>query len=80
MRVLVVEDYQPLALSVSQGLREAGYAVDTAADGEEHRKNRLCPDDFASNVEHDDISTFGMRRQSACATACPSELLQHAID
>jgi DNA-binding response OmpR family regulator len=35
MRVLVVEDYAPLARSVTQGLREAGYAVDLAADGEE---------------------------------------------
>jgi DNA-binding response OmpR family regulator len=35
MRVLVVEDYEPLARSVAQGLREAGYAVDLAADGEE---------------------------------------------
>jgi DNA-binding response OmpR family regulator len=34
MRVLVVEDYQPLRESVVQGLREAGYAVDEAADGE----------------------------------------------
>jgi DNA-binding response OmpR family regulator len=35
MRVLVVEDYEPLARSVTQGLREAGYAVDLSADGEE---------------------------------------------
>ncbi len=35
MRVLVVEDYPPLVRSISQGLREAGYAVDTATDGEE---------------------------------------------
>ena len=35
MRVLLVEDYQPLARSVAQGLREAGYAVDVAGDGEE---------------------------------------------
>ncbi len=35
MRVLVVEDYPPLMRSVSQGLREAGYAVDTASDGVE---------------------------------------------
>jgi DNA-binding response OmpR family regulator len=34
MRVLLVEDYEPLARSVTQGLREAGYAVDAAADGE----------------------------------------------
>jgi DNA-binding response OmpR family regulator len=35
MRVLVVEDYAPLARSVSQGLREEGYAVDVSGDGEE---------------------------------------------
>jgi DNA-binding response OmpR family regulator len=33
MRVLVVEDFEPLRESIAQGLREAGYAVDTAADG-----------------------------------------------
>ncbi len=35
MRVLVVEDYEPLRESLSQGLREAGYAVDVSGDGEE---------------------------------------------
>ncbi len=35
MRVLLVEDYAPLARSVTQGLREAGYAVDAAGDGED---------------------------------------------
>jgi DNA-binding response OmpR family regulator len=34
LRILVVEDYPPLAKSLTQGLREAGYAVDTASDGE----------------------------------------------
>jgi DNA-binding response OmpR family regulator len=34
MRLLLIEDYLPLVRSVSQGLREAGYAVDTAMDGE----------------------------------------------
>jgi two-component system, OmpR family, copper resistance phosphate regulon response regulator CusR len=33
MRVLVVEDFQLLRESICQGLREAGYAVDAAADG-----------------------------------------------
>ena len=33
MRLLLVEDYGPLARSVAQGLREAGYVVDAAADG-----------------------------------------------
>src|SRR5882672_2422412 len=35
MRVLLIEDYPPLARSLAQGLREAGYAVDATADGEE---------------------------------------------
>ena len=35
MRVLVVEDYEPLRRRIVQGLREAGYAADSAADGEE---------------------------------------------
>jgi DNA-binding response OmpR family regulator len=34
MRLLVIEDYLPLLRSMGQGLQEAGYAVDTAADGE----------------------------------------------
>lgn len=35
MRVLVIEDYELLRDSVSQGLREAGFAVDAAASGEQ---------------------------------------------
>lgn len=35
MRVLLIEDYEPLARSLTQGLREAGYAVDATGDGEE---------------------------------------------
>jgi DNA-binding response OmpR family regulator len=34
MKVLVVEDFQPLRESLTQGLREAGYAVDECSDGE----------------------------------------------
>src|ERR1700737_3237790 len=33
MRILVVEDDPDLARSISQGLQEAGMAVDTVADG-----------------------------------------------
>ena len=33
MRVLVVEDYQLLRESLASGLKQLGYAVDTAADG-----------------------------------------------
>ena len=35
MRVLVVEDYDVLRDSITQGLQEAGFAVDAAADGED---------------------------------------------
>jgi DNA-binding response OmpR family regulator len=35
MRILLVEDYEPLRKSLEQGLREAGYAVDVTGDGEE---------------------------------------------
>jgi DNA-binding response OmpR family regulator len=35
MRVLLIEDYEPLARSLAQGLREAGYAVDVTGDGQE---------------------------------------------
>src|SRR5437588_5888120 len=34
MRVLVIEDFEVLRDSIAQGLREAGFAVDAAADGE----------------------------------------------
>jgi DNA-binding response OmpR family regulator len=35
MRVLVVEDYAPVREAVAQGLREAGFAVDSASDGKD---------------------------------------------
>jgi DNA-binding response OmpR family regulator len=35
MRALVVEDYAPLRTAVQEGLVEAGFAVDAAANGEE---------------------------------------------
>ncbi|HET6347813.1 MAG TPA: response regulator, partial [Candidatus Krumholzibacteria bacterium] len=35
MRVLVVDDYEPLRRSLVRGLRENGYAVDEAGDGEQ---------------------------------------------
>lgn len=34
MRVLIVEDYEPLREALAQGLREAQFAVDVAADGD----------------------------------------------
>jgi DNA-binding response OmpR family regulator len=42
MRVLVIEDSSPIRKSVVQGLREAGYAVDEAADGEEGLRLGQC--------------------------------------
>src|SRR6185312_13010730 len=35
VRVLLVEDHQPLVRALRQGLEEEGFAVDVAADGEE---------------------------------------------
>jgi DNA-binding response OmpR family regulator len=35
MRVLLIEDYAPLQKAIVRGLREAGYAVDAATDGQE---------------------------------------------
>ena len=35
MRVLIVEDYRPIRESVARGLREAGFAVDSAENGRE---------------------------------------------
>jgi len=35
MRILVIEDFGPLRRSLAQGLREAGFAVDTTGDGHE---------------------------------------------
>lgn len=35
MKILLIEDYAPVRKYVTQGLREAGFAVDAAADGEE---------------------------------------------
>jgi len=35
MRLLIVEDYEPLQKSLEQGLREAGFAVDVTGDGKE---------------------------------------------
>jgi DNA-binding response OmpR family regulator len=42
MRVLLVDDFEAFARSLAQGLREAGYAVDVAADGEEALAHALA--------------------------------------
>ena len=35
MKILLIEDYEPIRKSVAQGLGEAGFAVDATGDGEE---------------------------------------------
>ncbi|MCP3099874.1 response regulator transcription factor [Myxococcus sp. K15C18031901] len=46
MRILVVEDFPPLSRAIVQGLQEAGYAVDSAGDGEEGLASaQACPYD-----------------------------------
>ena len=35
MRLLLIENYRPLRQSLTKGLREAGFAIDTTGDGEE---------------------------------------------
>ena len=35
MRLLIIEDYKPLQQSLTKGLCEAGFAVDTTRDGTE---------------------------------------------
>ncbi len=35
MRILLIEDFRPLRQSLTKGLREAGFAVDTTGDGQE---------------------------------------------
>ncbi|HYV39550.1 MAG TPA: response regulator transcription factor [Gemmataceae bacterium] len=35
MRILLIEDHKPMLRAIKQGLVEEGFAVDTAADGEE---------------------------------------------
>src|ERR1043165_7224769 len=42
MRILVVEDEPDLLRSLAQALREEGYAVDTAADGEDGLFDAEC--------------------------------------
>lgn len=42
MRVLVIEDEPDMLSTVAQGLREEGYAVDTASDGEEGLHMAQC--------------------------------------
>jgi DNA-binding response OmpR family regulator len=48
MRVLVIEDYGPLRESITRGLQESGYAVDSSGDGNEGLW-------FANEIDYDVI-------------------------
>ena len=39
IRILVIEDEKPIADFIVRGLREEGFSVEHAADGEEDRKS-----------------------------------------
>jgi DNA-binding response OmpR family regulator len=76
MRILVVEDYQPLREAVVQGLREAGYAVDEASNGQDGLRQ-------ARSNEHDviilDLMLPGLDGLSVLKTlrqqSCPACIL-----
>jgi two-component system, OmpR family, response regulator len=51
MRVLVIEDDEKIASFVVQGLKQAGYAVDRGADGEEGLALAECTDYDAAVVD-----------------------------
>ena len=68
MRLLVVEDDPQIAEFVAGGLREAGYAVDTVADGEAGFRQALAVDYDAAVVDvmlprRDGLSLVGALRQ-----------------
>ncbi len=68
MRLLVVEDDPQIADFVAGGLREAGYAVDTVADGESGFRQALAVDYDAAVVDvmlprRDGLSLVGALRQ-----------------
>jgi heavy metal response regulator len=71
MRILVVEDEQAIAAFIVQGLTEAGYAVDLAADGAE------CLH-WASIAEYDVIILDIMLPDSDGLTIC-AELRQRGL-
>ena len=76
MRVLVVEDFEPLRESIVQGLREAGYAVDSAANGtdglwhaESDEHDVIIPDVMLPGL--DGLSVLKSLRRKRC----PSQVL-----
>jgi DNA-binding response OmpR family regulator len=73
MRILVVEDYQPLRESVVQGLREAGYAVDEAANGRDGLWHAQSGEHDVIILdlmlpEVDGLTVLKMLRQKRCAS------------
>ena len=42
MRLLVIEDYDPLRKSLVKGLQEAGFAVDVTGDGRRRQERSCC--------------------------------------
>ena len=51
MHALIIEDDQTIADFVARGLREAGFAVDVASDGEEGLATALAGDpDVRSSI------------------------------
>ena len=73
MRVLVVEDDPAIASFLSRGLREAGYAVDVAADGHEGLEKARAAEYDAAVVDlmlpgRDGLSLVGELRKKGIRT------------
>ena len=76
MRILVVEDFSPLRAALTKGLEEAGYAVDSASDGQQGLWH-------ARSGEHDVIVLDLMLPKIDCLTIlkelrkakCPAHIL-----
>lgn len=73
MRVLLVEDYKPLARSLKQGLEEEGFAVDVAHDGAEadHKATTTPYDAIVLDrmlPKEDGLSLLARWRQSGIQT------------
>jgi DNA-binding response OmpR family regulator len=73
MRILVIEDYQPLRRNLERGLREAGFTVDQCSDGEEglflatsNRYDAIVLDLMLPKV--DGMTVLTRLRQQKCQT------------
>ena len=87
MRVLLIEDYEPLARSLALGLREAGYAVDVdrkrrrgtgPRPGEPLRRARARPHGAAAR-RSDDSSPAPRRRTLAPASSSSRHAMRFKI-